>query len=149
LVVLGGVSTIGGAARTTDPTVFTAWRTYRAQAGDLPDDRIRALHVDGDRLWVGTMNGVALYADGRWQTWTGMGKSSRVIVRSIDVEPQTGNVWMGTWGDGLYRFSGGRFDRFDQINSGLAGNLVFSVVYFHNAVWAATNAGVSVFDARR
>jgi ABC-type branched-subunit amino acid transport system substrate-binding protein len=46
----------------------------------------------------------------------------------------------------LVRFSGGRFDLFDQRNSGLAGDLVFDVAAKDGLVWAATNGGISCFD---
>jgi hypothetical protein len=49
-------------------------------------------------------------------------------------------------GDGLFRCSGGRCDRLDQLNSGLAGNAVFAVAIARGRVWAATNGGLSVFD---
>jgi len=64
----------------------------------------------------------------------------------MDLDLVTQEVWLGTWGDGLFRFSGGRFDRFDQLNSGLAGNIVFGVACAQGKVFAATNGGLSVFN---
>jgi len=144
-----GIVCVGMETRAKEPAVYASWRTFRASKDGLPDDRIRSVRVDGDRVWVGTMSGAALYAEGRWQSWGGQEGPPRAPVRSIDIDPKSGDVWLGTWGDGLYRFSAGRFDRFDQINSGLAGNLVFSVVWSHDAVWAATNGGISTYDPAR
>ncbi len=61
-------------------------------------------------------------------------------------DPGTGEVWIGTWGEGLYRRSAGRLDSFDQLNSGLSGNVVFDVLFVRGRVWAATNGGLSVYD---
>lgn len=136
-------------AAAREPLVFTQWTTFRSQADGLPNDRIRSLRTDGSGLWVGTMGGVASYADGQWKTWKEEHGAPRTPVRAIDVAPDTGDVWLGTWGEGLYRFSSGRFDRFDQINSGLPGNLIFSLMWFDGAVWAATNGGLSMYHPLR
>ncbi|MDO8631637.1 MAG: ABC transporter substrate-binding protein [Phycisphaerales bacterium] len=67
-------------------------------------------------------------------------------VQSIDVDPQSGDVWIGTLGGGLGRFTSGRFDAFNQFNSGLAGDLVFAVAVGKGRVWASTNGGISAYD---
>jgi len=70
-------------------------------------------------------------------------------ISALALDEGTGDLWVGTWGNGLLRFTAGRFDRFDQINSGLAGNVVFDVAVLNGRVWAATNGGVSRFDPVR
>ena len=57
--------------RVQEPTLFASWQAFHKESDGLPDNRIRSLRVDGERLWVGTMGGVALHANGRWQAWTG------------------------------------------------------------------------------
>lgn len=84
---------------------------YRAGPanGDLPDDGIRALHVDAaGRLWVGTTRGLArLEDDGRFSVWkqdlsTPYGlPGDRVVALAGD---QSGLLWIGTWTGGLARF---------------------------------------------
>src|SRR3972149_1067551 len=64
-------------------------------------------------------------------------------VSAIAVDEDTREVWVGTLGDGLFRCSGGRCDRLDQLNSGLAGNVVFDVAVARGRTWAATNGGLS------
>ncbi|MCH8966747.1 MAG: ABC transporter substrate-binding protein [Planctomycetes bacterium] len=65
---------------------------------------------------------------------------------AIAKDSGTEDIWLGTWGGGLVRFSAGRFDTFDQFNSGLAGNLVFAVAVVDGTVWVATNGGLSSFE---
>lgn len=125
--------------------VYDQWRTYSAP-DPLPDPGILALHVAQECLWVGTAGGLARYAAGAWTTWTEAEGLPWPAVSAIDTDPRTGDLWLGTWGGGLVRFSGGRFDRFSQLNSGLAGNLVFDVLADGERVWAATNGGLSAFD---
>ena len=68
------------------------------------------------------------------------------VVTAIDVDKKTGDVWLGLFGGGLARFSGGRFDHFHQLNSGLVNDVVYGVAVEHNNVWAATTAGASRYN---
>jgi len=84
-----------------------------------------------------------------WEVFTtGDGFEAASVVSAIAIDADKREVWLGTLGRGLYRFSGGRFDRFDQLNSGLAGDVVYAVALHDGRVWAATNGGVSSFDPR-
>ena len=58
------------AADSSLPKVYTQWQTYYEDAQGLPNDHIFALKSDGDRLWVGTENGLALLENEKWQSWT-------------------------------------------------------------------------------
>jgi ligand-binding sensor domain-containing protein len=65
---------------------------------------------------------------------------------AIAVSPKTGDVWLGLFGGGLVRFSGGRFDQFTQFNSGLVNDVVYGVAVSGDTVWAATAAGISSYN---
>jgi ligand-binding sensor domain-containing protein len=127
------------------PRVYTEWETFHVQDG-LPDDHIFALCADEDRLWVGTEGGLALYRNGEWKSWTEKDGLPWNVVTAIAVDPKTGDVWLGMLGGGLSRFSGGRFDRFNQFNSGLVNDVVYGVAILDGTVWVATTAGLSVYD---
>jgi hypothetical protein len=59
---------------------------------------------------------------------------------------KTGDVWLGLFGGGLARFTGGRFDHWHQLNSGLVNDVVYGVAVENDNVWAATTAGASRFN---
>ena len=63
------------------------------------------------------------------------------VVSAIDVHPGTGEVWIGMFGGGLARFSGGRFDHWHQLNSGVVNDVIYGVAVEHDNIWAATTAG--------
>ncbi len=128
--------------------VYTNFKTFTTRNG-LPRNSIRAIHVLGDQVWVGTADGLARYEGKAWTSWTPKDGLPARVISAIDVDARTREVWLGTWGQGLVRFSAGRFDQFSQMNSGLAGDLVFDVVVDGDRVWTATNAGVCLFDVRR
>ena len=137
-----------GRASVDEVPVFTEWRTYRAEDG-LAHDRVRALLAVGEDLWIGTDGGLALRRDGRFTTWTTNEGLPYPVVSAIAHDQATDELWIGMWGGGLARFSAGRFDAFNQFNSGLAGDIVFDVAVLGGRVWAATNGGVSALDPRR
>jgi ligand-binding sensor domain-containing protein len=132
-------------APTDKPYVYTTWETFDVGDG-LPNDHIFAITADGDRLWVGTEGGLALYADGEWSRWNESDGLPFDVVTSIAVSPTTGDVWIGMLGGGLARFSGGRFDHFNQFNSGLVNDVVYGVAVLGDTVWAATTAGLSAYQ---
>ncbi|MHC5008016.1 MAG: ABC transporter substrate-binding protein [Planctomycetota bacterium] len=127
------------------PVVYDDWQTFTTGDG-LPDDRVRAVHVAGDTVWVGTEGGLARFENGSWTSWTATDGLPAPAISAIDLDPRSRDIWLGTWGGGLARFTGGRFDRYGQLNSGLAGNLVFAVAVTGDRVWAATNGGLSSYD---
>ncbi len=49
--------------------IYRKWQTFTTKDG-LCNDRIRAIHVQGKKVWVGTDDGLALYEEGAWKCWT-------------------------------------------------------------------------------
>ena len=107
------------------PYVYTRWEQFTTENG-LPNDHIFAVRADGPRVWVGTENGLACY-DRRTRTfkaWTEKDGLPWRVVSALEVDPKTGDLWVGMFGGGLARFSAGRFDHFNQLNSGLVNDVV-------------------------
>lgn len=130
------------------PYVYTQWKHFTVQDG-LPDDHIFAVKADGPRVWVGTEDGLALIdkkAGKVVRSWKEKDGLPFQAVTAIDVDKKTGAVWLGLFGGGLARFSGGRFDHFHQLNSGLVNDVVYGVAVENDNVWAATTAGASRYN---
>jgi ligand-binding sensor domain-containing protein len=129
------------------PYVYTNWEQFTVEDG-LPNDHIFAVRADGPRVWVGTENGLACYdkRTRKFKLWTEKEGLPWRVISAIEVNPNTGEVWVGMFGGGLARFSAGRFDHFNQMNSGLVNDVVYGVAIEHNNVWAATTAGASRYD---
>jgi ligand-binding sensor domain-containing protein len=129
------------------PYVYTDWQHFTTKDG-LPNDHIFAVKADGPRVWVGTEDGLACYdkRTGKFRSWKESDGLPWRVVSALDVDPKTGDLWMGLFGGGLVRFSGGRFDHFHQLNSGLVNDVVYGVAIEKDNVWAATTAGASRYN---
>jgi len=151
IVLLGGLLPVWSLGEespelTGEPYVYTEWETFYAEENGLPNDHIFSLKADGDRLWVGTEDGLALLEDGKWKVWQEKDGLPFKVVSSIAVSEKTGDVWLGLFGGGVARFSGGRFDHFHQLNSGLVNDVVYSLTILDDELWVATTAGVSSYN---
>jgi ligand-binding sensor domain-containing protein len=122
------------------------WENFTTANG-LPDNHVFCVLVDGDRIWAGTENGLALYENGKWRVFRPADGLAHRAVLSLALNKNTGDVWAGTMG-GLSRISAGRIDTFTQLNSGLANDIVYGVGVQGDLVWAATAAGASRLNTR-
>jgi ligand-binding sensor domain-containing protein len=143
-------ATTPAAAAMPLPYIYTKWRQFTVADG-LPNDHVFALKADGPRVWIGTEDGLALLdkASGAVKkVWREADGLPFRVVTAIDVDPATGDVWLGLFGGGLARLSGGRFDHWNQLNSGLVNDVVYGVAVEGDNVWVATTAGANRFNTR-
>lgn len=124
--------------------VYGNWETFTKEDG-LPADKAYCVRIDGERVLVGTSAGLAVYENKEWKTYTVEDGLAHNGVLSIDVSELTGDIWLGTLG-GLNRWSAGRFETFTQFNSGLANDVIYSVICDGKDVWVATGGGAGHYD---
>ncbi len=121
--------------------IYGQWRTFTTKDG-LPSNKAFCVRVDGATVWIGTDAGLASYQDDQWRTYSTEDGLAHDVVMAIEVSPQTGDLWVATMG-GLSRFSAGRFDTYNQFNSGLVNDVVYGVTCTGDEVWVATASGIS------
>ncbi len=128
--------------------VYGNWKTFTKEDG-LPDDKCYAIRIDSERkrVLVGTHHGLAVYQDGKWTNYTTKDGLAHNGIVSIDISVLTGDVWIGTLG-GLNRWSGEKFETFNQFNSGMPNDLVYNVYCFGKDVWCATGGGAGHYDTQ-
>lgn len=126
--------------------VYGNWKNFTTADG-LPSDKAYAVKIDGNRVYAGTHDGLAVYENGKWHTYTTKDGLAHNGVVSVDVSPVTGDVWIGTLG-GLSRLSAGKFETFNQFNSGMPNDLVYNVVCYRNDVWVSTGGGAGRYDTQ-
>jgi ligand-binding sensor domain-containing protein len=155
VAIIGGPAPAAGQGRSRVagpeelPYVYTDWKRLTVKDG-LPNDHVFAVKVQGERVWIGTENGLARFdkESGAIETWGEEDGLPWRVVSALDVDPKTGDLWIGLFGGGLARLSGGRFDHWHQLNSGLVNDVVYGVAIEHDNVWAATTAGASRYDVK-
>lgn len=121
---------------------YTKWETYAVSDG-MPANKVLSVAVDDERVWAGTENGLVLIEAGRIRKVFGIenGLAGRAVT-AIAVDRKTGSLWIATFG-GLSRYSGGQFQNYTSLASGLANDIVYDVDVQGKFVWAATAAGIS------
>ena len=124
--------------------VYGNWKNFTTKEG-LPSDKTYCARIDGDKVYVGTHDGLAVYEKGKWRSYTTKDGLAHNGVVSVDVSELTGDVWIGTLG-GLSRLSGGKFETFNQFNSGMPNDLVYMVICDGKDVWCTTGGGAGHYD---
>jgi signal transduction histidine kinase/ligand-binding sensor domain-containing protein len=115
----------------------------------LADASVRALFRDSrGRLWIGVYAGAAVvhYHDGQSLVTLATQHGYTGTGATCFAEDPAGAVWIGTPGDGLFRYADGRFSRWTRAD-GLPGDSIVSLYVDRDGVlWIATlGAGVAVY----
>lgn len=124
--------------------IYGKWKNFTSKDG-LASDKAYCVKIDRDRVLVGTHDGMSVYENGKWITYTTEDGLAHNGVLAIDVSEQTGDVWIGTMG-GLSRWSAGRFENFNQMNSGMPNDLIYAVACDDKDIWVATGGGAGKYD---
>lgn len=138
----------GTPAKTGEPYVYTHWESFTSESTDgaLVNDHIFFLEADGDSLWIGTEGGLVLYHGGTWQSWTEADGLPWRVVMGIAKDQKRGDLWLALFGEGIARLSGGRFEHFTQMNSGLLNDVSYGIDVQGDNVWIASTAGISRYN---
>jgi two-component sensor histidine kinase/ligand-binding sensor domain-containing protein len=97
-----------------------------------------------NQMWVGHKKGATCFINGR---------AARTLVPSSYVRciynDSKGNIWIGTFGDGLYCYDGTSTKLFTTSNSGLTSNYVYSFCEDNQGLlFIGTNVGISIYDGK-
>ena len=133
-----------------------AWHAVKAEGTGLVDDRIQALHVDGDgRIWVGTPVGASrIGRDGAGEVFTlettnrGIGSNN---VQAIAGRRTSNVLYLGHPDQGVSVLAGTEWDRMRPDNSELLDldvRDIFVVDESLGRVWFATRQGAALYDQR-
>lgn len=124
--------------------VYDNWKTFTSKDG-LPSDKTYCVEMDGERILVGTHDGLAVYENGQWTSYTTEDGLVHNAVLAIKVSELTGDVWLATMG-GLSRWSGGAFENYTQMNSGMPNDVIYGLACDGQDVWVATGGGAGKLD---
>jgi hypothetical protein len=127
------------------PHLITRWENFTTANG-MPDAKVFCVTVDGNRVWAGTEDGMALIEKGKVaKVYKPSDGLVHRAVMGIAVDKSTGDLWIATFG-GVSHFSGGHFENFTNLTSGLLNDICYGVAVVDHSVWVATTAGVSRYN---
>jgi signal transduction histidine kinase/ligand-binding sensor domain-containing protein len=110
--------------------------------GLLSDIPMAVLSSHDGRLWVGCNCGLSVYDGKRFTSYVEKDGLSNSCVWSL-AEDRNFNLWIATYGGGLFRFRDGHFTQY-SVEHGLPSKVVLQVIVAHDdSVWIATPDGVS------
>jgi ligand-binding sensor domain-containing protein len=116
-------------------------------ADGLPNDVAMAvLSAHDGRLWVGNNCGLAVFDGKHFRNYNEKDGLANSCVWAL-AEYAKNNLWIGTYGGGLFRF---RDDHFVQYSTGqgLVSTIVLQIVVAHDgSLWIATPDGVSHLES--
>lgn len=123
------------------------WQTLDRSNSDIPSDVVRDVLIIGEqlnRVWLATNNGVAIYNNGTWQVFQNQLASVDTTSLAVDL---SGNVWVGTNGNGVSVFNGVTWINHHRTNSDITNDTIRHITVGPDGkVWLATQSGVSVYD---
>ncbi len=114
-------------------------------AEGLTNNAVRSLFIDkGNRLWIGTENGISRFENGAFFTLDesyGLGHNSCWDIS----QDGKGNMWFASYGGGVSKFDGKKFTVFTSKN-GLPADKTRKVYPFKNKVYVGTEQGIAIID---
>ena len=127
------------------PHLITRWENFTTANG-MPDAKVFCVTVDGNRVWAGTEDGLVLIENGKVaKVYKPADGLAHRVVMGIAVDHETGDLWIATFG-GVSHFSGGHFENFANLTSGLLNDICYGIAVQGKFVWVATTAGISRYN---
>lgn len=125
-----------------------AIRVYTRKDG-LPNDQPMALLARPDgQLFVGSNCGFSIFDGKRFRKYFEKDGLTNTCVWSL-AQDSKDNVWIGTYGGGLFKFTNGHFTQFSKAD-GLPDTVVTKILVAHDdSLWIATPNGVSHMQGKK
>jgi len=133
------------------------WTTFDTSDG-LPDDAVFSLLASRQNgsaqptIWAGTNRGLAMFERGRWRPFTlptSLPNEAVVVLHEAMSESGRPEMWVGTYGGGLVRRVGERFERINSADCQLPDDRIEALLTTtdernQKTLWIATNRGLVV-----
>jgi len=112
----------------------------------LVDNKVYTIYPDRHgRLWIGAREGVSIYENGRFTTLDPE-EYPFTVVRKFYENDDTGDFWVATYNDGVFRLTDNGYEQFYTGNV-LLNNTVMDIKRDRNGdIWFATYGGAVQYD---
>lgn len=118
-------------------------RSWSILNGSKPFEQPVAIIEDKNQhLWVGHLNGVTELVNDRPVRTLLPGKRVRAVMQD-----SKGNMWFGTWADGLYKYDGKTFEQFTEEGKQLPQNYIHALLEDRKGqIWIGTGTGLVCYN---
>ncbi len=114
----------------------------------LPGNQINCVTQDRfGRLWIGTMNGLAVFDGTKFTMFDQNNPISKNPVRSI-FEDSKGNIWVGMVRKGVCKLTATTFEFYTSANGLLSDNVNAITEDLKGNIWIGTSEGLNRYDGR-
>lgn len=122
------------------------WICFNTKNSQLPNDSISSLYTNGDRIYIGTRNGLAIYENNFWIIYNMSNSNLKAEIILSICNDHNSNIWIGAVSHkdfnnvaGLYIFDGVNWTYYNQKNSILPYETILSIVCDNkNVIWLGT-----------
>ncbi len=137
--------TNAGVVKYDDPI----WTVYDTTSSQLPSNTIYDFFLDKEtgKKWYATDKGFSVQNVSLWSHHNINNFSLTDNRINCFAKDSSGNIWIGTYADGAYKYDGVNYTHYTFQNSGLPSKNVHSIkVDKNNNVWFATDGGIGKYD---
>jgi len=141
------IGTKKGICRLNPENNETYW--YNTNNG-LPHNNVRHIHTySGNKILAGTQSNhlISIKSDGQLEEIPVLKTEGLMVVNSI-TEDQSGNIWICTYGNGVFKLEDDTTRHF-QRGKGLLSDYGYSLVYANNKIFVGHHGGVSEIDTKK
>ncbi len=104
--------------------------------------------IPGNGIMAGTQSGTLFTVfNGNVKVLTSDSVKPQASVSSIGVDTY-GSVWIGTRGDGVYKYHQGKFRHIDS-DDGIGDNYIYTVCVIDSVIWLGSDRGISAISDRK
>lgn len=110
-------------------------------SGPLAMRKIHSIHCDASgTIWVGIKNRAGYFEKADMEAFRELSLPKKLGILSFHHDSQ-GQLWMGTYGEGLLRFDGANIIQISK-EEGLFDHSIFSIVEHNGYLWMSGNRGI-------
>ena len=130
------------AAERANPAANLVFRSWDTTAG-LPQNSVTAITQSRDGyLWLGTRDGLARFDGVRFQIF-GLEEGLKSVDIQAVLEDRQGTLWIGSYGGGLAKWSGDRFEVVPAATRSAGSDIVTALAEDSTGrLWVGTRAGL-------
>ncbi|KAA9333802.1 two-component regulator propeller domain-containing protein [Adhaeribacter soli] len=122
--------------------------THLGEKDGLPAGGITSITQAPDRtIWIATSKGIASYKNKKITLLPNLPDLPAQPYSAL-LADKRGNLWLGTLGDGLYRYNGASATRF-SLEDGLTNKIIYSLLEARDgSIWIGTYGGLTRYDGK-